>query len=73
MFISSDGYSVLTFFSIIILIYTAIYIIFRLVQKKVVTHYYDYKYGFVKSYEESLEGAEYFDIFETQDEFIKRA
>lgn len=72
-FISSDGYTVLIFFSVIILLYAAIYAVFRLVEKKVVAYYYDYKYGFVKCYEESLEGSEYFDLFDKKNEFVRRA
>lgn len=51
IFISSDGVTVLIFFSVIISIYTAIYLIFRQVEKKIIMHYYDFKYGFVKCFE----------------------
>jgi hypothetical protein len=54
VFISSDGFTVLIFFAVIIFLYTTIYIIFRKVENKVVVKFYDYKYGFVKCFEESL-------------------
>lgn len=57
VFISSDGFTVLLFFAIIIFLYASIYLIFRKVENKIITHYYDYKYGFVKCFEESLQGA----------------
>lgn len=50
IFISSDGVTVLIFFSVIIFLYTAIYWVFRKVEKKIIAHYYDYKYGFVKCF-----------------------
>lgn len=63
----------LVFFTVIIFLYTAIYLVFRKVEKKIIAHYYDYKYGFVKCFEESLEGAEYFKIFDCQGYLLKRA
>lgn len=73
IFISHDGYTVLFFFTIIIIIYTAIYLIFRKVQNRVIQHYYDYKYGFVKCFEEGLQGAEYFAVYGSKTSLIKRA
>lgn len=50
IFISSDGFTVITFFTVIICLYTAIYLVFRKVQNKVIEHYYDFKYGFVQCF-----------------------
>lgn len=72
-FISSDGLTVLLFFSTVAALYTTIFFIFRLVEKKVVKHYYDYKYGFVMCFEESIGGADYFRVFDAKKKLIKRA
>lgn len=72
-FISSDGLTVLFIFSLIIAIYTSIFLVFRSVEKKIVRHYYDYKYGFVKCFEESLEGADYFRVFGSKKKIVRRA
>ena len=72
-FISSDGLTVLFIFTLIIGIYTSIFLVFRSVERKIVKHYYDYKYGFVKCFEESIEGADYFRVFGSKKKLVKRA
>ena len=72
-FISSDGFTAVAIFSTIFAFYTSIFWVFRSVEKKIVKHYYDYKYGFVKCFEESLEGADYFRVFGSKKKLVTRA
>ncbi len=54
-------------------VYYSISVILRKVEHKVVRHYYDYKYEFVRVFEECLEGAVLFQIFGTQADVMRRA
>lgn len=60
-------------FGVIALLYFTIFVLFRKVEKLVVKHYYDFKYSFVKTFEESLEGADYFHVYGSKNYIIKRA
>ena len=73
VFISSDGLTGLISFTVVTVLYTSVFLAFRMVEKKIVAHYYDYKYGFVKCFEESIEGADYFRVFGSKNNLIKRA
>ena len=72
-FISSNGAMAVIIFGLIALIYFSIFTLFRKVEKLVVKHYYDFKYAFVKTFQESLEGADYFHVFGSRQYIIKRA
>lgn len=60
-------------FGIISILYISIFLVFRKVERLVVRHYYDYKYSFVKTFEEGLEGADYFHVYGKDEFIIKRA
>ena len=62
-FISSDGFSLAVMFTLIAGLYFSILWLFRTVERKVVKHFYDFKYEYVKNLEESIQGSDYFHIF----------
>lgn len=72
-FVSSNKQTVIVAILFIGIIYYSIMIFLRECESKVVMHYYDYKYQFVRVFEESLRGAETIKIFDVKREFTEKA
>lgn len=54
-------------------VYYSIFYLFRKVERRIVKHYYDYKYNYVRSLEESIQGAEMFNICGLKAHVLARA
>lgn len=72
-FISANRTKLLAIFILLATIYYSILRLFRKVERKIVQHYYDYKYNFVRCLEEGLQGAELVNVCGVKDEVLRRA
>lgn len=53
-------------------IYASILLFLRAIESKVVSHYYDYKYQFVRVFQESITASEIIKIYDVKAEFLER-
>jgi hypothetical protein len=60
-------------FVVLAAIYYSIFLLFRKIERKIVKHFFDYKYNFVRCLEESIQGAELINICEFKKEVMQRA
>lgn len=67
MFVTSNKTTILVTIILIGTIYISILLFLRSVERKVVSHYYDYKYEFVRVFEESITSAEIIKIYDVKD------
>jgi ABC-type bacteriocin/lantibiotic exporter with double-glycine peptidase domain len=72
-FISTNRSKLIAIFIVLAAIYYSIFVLFRKIERKIVKHFYDYKYNFVRCLQESIDGAEMFNICEFKTEVIARA
>ena len=72
-FISTNRSKLIAIFIVLASIYYSIFNIFRKVERKIVKHYFDYKYNFVRTLEESIQGAELVTICGLKPDVLKRA
>jgi hypothetical protein len=73
MFVSSNKQNVLIIITLIAIVYFSVFAFLRAVENKVVHHYYDYKYEFVRVFEESVTASEIIKIYDVKAEFLERA
>lgn len=72
-FISSNRATLASIFLVLTSIYYLIFVIFRKVLFKIVKHYYDCKYNYVRVFEESIEGAEVIRVWGIKKDVMLRA
>lgn len=72
-FISTNRSKLIAIFVVLAFVYYSILYLFRKIERKIVKHYYDYKYNFVRSLEESLQGAELFKVADIKKDVMARA
>ena len=56
-FISTNRSKLIAIFIVLAAMYYSIFILFRKVTRKILKHYYDYKYNFVRCLQESIQGS----------------
>jgi len=72
-FISTNRSKLIAIFVVLSAIYYSIFYLFRKVERRIVKHYYEYKYNYVRSLEESIQGAELFNICGLKQQVLARA
>lgn len=72
-FVTSNKQTIIIIILFIGTIYVSILLFLRSIETKVVSHYYDYKYEFVRVFEESITASEIIKIYDVKAEFIERA